>query len=110
MIITSCGGGGAEPGASQGASLVLDFTPDAVHSGNYAARARGFYRDAGIDLDVQQPGDSSEAPKLLEAGRADFAILDIEDLGTARGATWAERHGILKRPLDVSATFPAQSP
>ena len=39
-----CGGGGAEPGAPRGASLILDFTPNAVHSGIYAARARGLLR------------------------------------------------------------------
>ena len=79
-----CGGGGAEPGAPRGATLVLDFVPNAVHSGIYAAQAEGFYRDAGIDLTIQQPGDSTDAPKLLAAGRTDFAILDIHDLGIAR--------------------------
>ena len=33
-----CGEDGAEPGAPEGATLVLDFTPNAVHSGIYAAR------------------------------------------------------------------------
>jgi NitT/TauT family transport system substrate-binding protein/putative hydroxymethylpyrimidine transport system substrate-binding protein len=79
-----CGGGGAEPGAPQGATLVLDFTPNAVHSGIYAAKAEGFYEDEGIDLKIQQPGESTDAPKLLAAGRADFAIMDIHDLGIAR--------------------------
>ncbi len=63
---------------------MLDFTPNAVHTGIYAARRQGFYRDAGIDLTVRQPGESTDAPKLLEAGRTDFAILDIHDLGIAR--------------------------
>ena len=79
-----CGGGGAEPGAPVGATLVLDFTPNAVHSGIYAAQRRGFYRDEGVDLTIREPGESTDAPKLLEAGRADFAILDIHDLGIAR--------------------------
>lgn len=79
-----CGGGGAEPGAPTGATLVLDFTPNAVHAGIYAAVRRGYYREADIDLQVREPGDSTDAPKLLETGRADFAILDIHDLGIAR--------------------------
>src|SRR5262245_50069363 len=79
-----CGGDGAEPGAPSGATLVLDFTPNAVHTGIYAAERRGFYRDAGVDLTTREPGNSTDAPKLLEAGRADFAILDIHDLGIAR--------------------------
>ncbi len=63
--VVGCGGGGAEPGAPQGATLVLDFTPNAVHSGIYVAKRRGFYRDVGVDLTVRQPGDSTDAPKLL---------------------------------------------
>src|SRR5215204_6117404 len=36
--LAACGGG-AEPGAPKGATLVLDFQPNAVHSGIYAALA-----------------------------------------------------------------------
>src|SRR5207253_8420096 len=83
--LAGCGGAGAEPGAPDGASaaapksatLVLDFVPNAVHSGIYAALARGYYEDEGVDLAVQAPGESTDAPKLLAAGRVEFAILDI---------------------------------
>ena len=96
-----CGGDGAEPGAPQGATLVLDFTPNAVHSGIYAARRRGYYREAGIDLTIRQPGASTDAPKLLASGRADFAILDIHDLGIARerGLELVGAMPIVQRPL-----------
>ena len=79
-----CGEGGAEPGVPKGASLILDFIPNAVHSGIYSALARGYYRAEGVDLKVQPPGESTDAPKLLGAGRTEFAILDIHDLGIAR--------------------------
>jgi NitT/TauT family transport system substrate-binding protein/putative hydroxymethylpyrimidine transport system substrate-binding protein len=107
----SCGGGGAEPGAPQGASLVLDFTPNAAHSGIYAARAQGFYRDAGVELDVRQPGASTDAPKLLEAGRTEFAILDIEDLGIARerGLDLVAVSPIVNAPL-ASVIAPSEGP
>jgi NitT/TauT family transport system substrate-binding protein/putative hydroxymethylpyrimidine transport system substrate-binding protein len=82
--LTACGGDGAEPGALRGATLVLDFQPNAVHAGIYAALREGYYRDAGLDLDVREPSASTDAPKLLEAGRAQLAILDIHDLGLAR--------------------------
>jgi putative hydroxymethylpyrimidine transport system substrate-binding protein len=99
--VAGCGGGGAEPGVPKGASLVLDFTPNAVHSGIYAAREQGFYRDAGIDLEVNQPGESTDAPKLLAAGRTDFAILDIHDLGIVRekGLDLVGVMPIVQRPL-----------
>jgi putative hydroxymethylpyrimidine transport system substrate-binding protein len=96
-----CGGSGAEPGAPLGATLVLDFTPNAVHSGIYAAKRGGFYRDTGIDLTIRQPGESTDAPKLLAAGRAAFAILDIHDLGIARehGLDLVGLMPLVQRPL-----------
>ena len=96
-----CGGDGAEPGAPQGATLVLDFVPNAVHSGIYAARRQGYYREAGIDLTIRQPGESTAAPKLLASGRADFAILDLHDLGIARerGLDVVGAMPIVQRPL-----------
>jgi NitT/TauT family transport system substrate-binding protein/putative hydroxymethylpyrimidine transport system substrate-binding protein len=99
--VVGCGGNGAEPGAPTGATLVLDFTPNAAHSGIYAAQRQGLYRAAGIDLTIRQPGDSTDAPKLLEAGRTDFAILDIHDLGIARerGLDVVGAMPIVQRPL-----------
>jgi putative hydroxymethylpyrimidine transport system substrate-binding protein len=99
--LAGCGGGGAEPGAPRGATLVLDFTPNAVHSGIYAAKAEGYYEDEGVDLKVQAPGESTDAPKLLAAGRTDFAILDIHDLGIARerGLDLVGLMPIVQRPL-----------
>jgi putative hydroxymethylpyrimidine transport system substrate-binding protein len=93
--LAGCGGDGAEPGAPKGVTLVLDFVPNAVHSGIYAAQREGLYGDEGIDLTIRQPGESTDAPKLLAAGRADFAILDIHDLGIAR-----------ERGLDLVGTMP----
>jgi putative hydroxymethylpyrimidine transport system substrate-binding protein len=99
--LAGCGEDGAEPGAPQGVTLVLDFTPNAVHSGIYAAEGRGWYGDRGIELAIRQPGESTDAPKLLAAGRADFAILDIHDLGIARerGLDVVGTTAIVQRPL-----------
>jgi putative hydroxymethylpyrimidine transport system substrate-binding protein len=96
-----CGGDGAEPGVPRGATLVLDFIPNAVHSGIYAASEQGLYEDAGIDLEVRQPGESSDAPKLLAADRVEFAILDVHDLGIAReqGLDLVGAMPIVQRPL-----------
>jgi putative hydroxymethylpyrimidine transport system substrate-binding protein len=99
--LAGCGGDGAEPGAPKGATVVLDFTPNAVHSGIFAAQAEGYYRQAGVDLHIQQPGESTDAPKLLAAGRTQFAILDIHDLGIARerGLDLVGLMPIVQRPL-----------
>jgi len=101
LLASSCGSGGAEPGASKEATLVLDFQPNAVHAGIYAALASGAYRDRGLDLTVRQPSASTDAPKFLAAGRARFAILEIHDLALARerGLDVVGISPIVDRPL-----------
>jgi NitT/TauT family transport system substrate-binding protein/putative hydroxymethylpyrimidine transport system substrate-binding protein len=96
-----CGEDGAEPGVPKGATLVLDFTPNAVHSGIFAADVSGYYRDQGVSLEIRPPGESTDAPKLLAAGRAEFAILDIHDLALARerGIDLVGVAPIVQRPL-----------
>jgi ABC-type nitrate/sulfonate/bicarbonate transport system substrate-binding protein len=91
LAVAGCGDG-AEPGAPDGATLVLDFQPNAVHTGIYAAQERGYFSDEGLDLEIREPSGSADSAKLLEAGRADFAVMDINDFGIAR-----------ERGLDISA-------
>jgi len=101
--LAGCGGSGsgAEPGASRQATLVLDFIPNAVHTGIYAALRQGYYSDRGVDLTVHAPTASTDAPKLLESGRAQFAILDIHDLAIAdeKGLNLVGVAPIVERPL-----------
>ena len=48
------------------------------------AVARDYDEALGVTLHIRVPSDSTDAVKLLVAGRADFAILDIHDLAIAR--------------------------
>jgi putative hydroxymethylpyrimidine transport system substrate-binding protein len=111
VALAGCGGGGAEPGAPNGATLVLDFQPNAVHSGIYAAQANGDFKDAGLDLHIQEPSSTADSAKLLETGRADFAVMDINDFGIARerGLDLVAIAAIVQRPLaSVIARDPDQ--
>ncbi|MEA2299358.1 MAG: putative hydroxymethylpyrimidine transport system substrate-binding protein [Solirubrobacteraceae bacterium] len=83
LLLAGCGG---SAGPGRPATLVLDFTPNAVHAGIYSTLAGGFDRAAGVRLDVRQPSSSTDSVKLLLSGRADFAVLDIHDLAIARAA------------------------
>lgn len=83
------------------ATLVLDFTPNAVHSGLYSTLARGYDRAAGFDLRIEQPSESTDSVKLLLSGRTSFAVLDIHDLALAQ-AQGQDIVGVLalvQRPL-----------
>jgi putative hydroxymethylpyrimidine transport system substrate-binding protein len=98
--ISACGDG-AEPGAPRGATLVLDFQPNAVHAGLYAAEARGYFEDEGLDLEIREPSSTADSAKLLEVGSAQFAIMDINDFGIARerGLDVVAIAAIVQRPL-----------
>jgi ABC-type nitrate/sulfonate/bicarbonate transport system substrate-binding protein len=85
VCLALAGCGGQTPAADQGdASLLLDFSPNAVHAGIYLAARRGYDEAEGVRLEVRAPGSSADALKLLQAGRTDLAVLDIHDLGLAR--------------------------
>jgi putative hydroxymethylpyrimidine transport system substrate-binding protein len=93
LSAAGCGGGGAEPDApddgahaTRALELILDFQPNAVHTGLYVADLRGYFADRGLEVTLRPPGASTDAPKLLRTGRADLAILDIHDLAIAREA------------------------
>lgn len=93
----------------QPTTLMLDFTPNAVHTGIYAALAQHYDRDQGVNLHVVAPTASTDSIKLLETGRVNFAILDIHDLAIAR-----QQHqdivgvmAIVERPLAAVIAAPA---
>jgi ABC-type nitrate/sulfonate/bicarbonate transport system substrate-binding protein len=101
LVCAGCGStsGGDRPNES--ATLLLDFTPNAVHAGIYLATARGFDDAEGVQLHVRRPSASTDALKVLETGRAEMAILDIHDLGLARerGADVVGVMAVVQRPL-----------
>jgi putative hydroxymethylpyrimidine transport system substrate-binding protein len=104
LAVAGCGGSSGSPGspaAPRTASLVLDFTPNPVHVGIYTAIARHFDVAAGVRLHVIAPSASTDAIRLLETGRVNFAILDIHDLAIARerGQDIVGILPIVERPL-----------
>ena len=83
LVVAGCSRA-SEDRPDQSARLVLDFQPNAVHAGIYLALERDFDGAEGVDLSVAAPSSSTDSVKLLLAGRAQFAILDIHDLALAR--------------------------
>jgi putative hydroxymethylpyrimidine transport system substrate-binding protein len=86
--LAGCGGDSGntpEPG-----TIALDFQPNAVHAGIYAT-----------DLKIRVPAASTDSLKLLAAGRADMAVVDIHDLGLAReaGSDIVGVGALVQRPL-----------
>jgi NitT/TauT family transport system substrate-binding protein/putative hydroxymethylpyrimidine transport system substrate-binding protein len=97
-ILAGCG---SLSGSVPDASLVLDFSPNAVHAGIYSALAHHYDIRNGVRLHVIVPSSSTDSVKLLANGRVDFAILDIHDLAIARerGVPLVGIMAIVERPL-----------
>ena len=54
-------------------TLVLDYVPNTNHTGIYVAQAKGYYKEKGIELEIQQPPEDG-ADALVASGRAQFGI------------------------------------
>jgi ABC-type nitrate/sulfonate/bicarbonate transport system substrate-binding protein len=101
VLLAACGGSGSDARPNADATLMLDFTPNAAHAGIYSALARGFDEAEGVHLKVRVPGSSTDAVKLLLAGRTQFSVMDIHDLALAgaRGRQLVAVMSIVQRPL-----------
>lgn len=107
LAVAGCGnGGGGRP--AQDVTVAIDFTPNAVHAPIYAAVREGLDRRHGIRLAIRGPGSSPDSLKLLLAGKADVAVLDIHDLGLARerGADVVGIGALVTRPLAAIIAAP----
>jgi NitT/TauT family transport system substrate-binding protein/putative hydroxymethylpyrimidine transport system substrate-binding protein len=100
VLLAAAAGCGDDAEGLTEVPLALDFTPNAVHAGIYTAEER-FDRNHRVELRVRAPGSSTDSLKLLETGRAEFALVDIHDLGLARerGLDVVGIGGIVQRPL-----------
>jgi NitT/TauT family transport system substrate-binding protein len=131
LVVTGCGPSNQSPSApsapsssgSAGSSfpaiqhnirLALDWTPNTNHTGFFVARAKGWYRDAGIDLKVL-PYASATPETLLAAHQADCGISfqDSMTFAVARGADIVSVAAILQKTasaIGVLADGPIQRP
>ena len=54
--------------------LALDWFPNPDHAGIYAALERGYFEEAGLEVEPRIPSDPSAPIKQVAAGRVDLAI------------------------------------
>src|SRR5712691_8405184 len=72
--------------------LQLKWLPDAQFAGYFVAEAKGFYRDAGLDVTIRPGGPDINPSQVLASGGADVAVdwlasaLAARDRGVRRPA------------------------
>lgn len=81
LALAGCGGGSSQgSGSSSGegsglrkVTFALDWTPNTNHTGVYVAAERGYYKEAGLEVEiVQAPENGADA--LVAAGDAEFGV------------------------------------
>lgn len=109
--MTACGGAGSASSAggntasSKAASntasgklekvkFVLDYTPNTNHTGIYVAQALGYFKDEGLEVEIEQPPESGTAA-LVGSGNAQFGV-GFQDTDMASALT-------SKTPLPITA-------
>jgi putative hydroxymethylpyrimidine transport system substrate-binding protein len=82
-------------------SVLLDFFPNANHSGFFAAQGSGAFERAGLDVALQTPDDPATVLKLVAAGKADLGISYTPEVLKAReqGQNITAIASIVTRPL-----------
>src|SRR5699024_8177384 len=91
-LLTSCAGGDEAEGASASTAkttvrFALDWTPNTNHTGLYVALNKGYFEEAGIDVEIL-PFNNSNPEVLVDAGQAEFGISfqDTASMSMASGA------------------------
>ena len=58
-------------------TFCLDWTPNTNHTGLYAAKALGYYEEAGLDVEFVQPPENG-AVLMCAAGQAQFSDIPTD--------------------------------
>ena len=54
-------------------TFVLDWTPNTNHTGLYVAQKQGYFREAGLEVEIVQPPEGG-AEVLVASGKAQFGV------------------------------------
>jgi putative hydroxymethylpyrimidine transport system substrate-binding protein len=105
VLAGACGSSGSKT-TTDGAKLapvrvVLDFVPNAVHAGLYAAQTEGMYRAQGLAVQLVAPAGTAQPLSAVSSGRADLGIADLIDvtLANRQGAGLRVVAAVVQRPL-----------
>ena len=76
-------GSGEVEAETREVTFMLDWVPNVNHVGVFVAQQRGFFSDAGLEVDIVQPGEV-RATSAVASGKADFGIDFQENLTLLR--------------------------
>lgn len=84
-------------------TLSLNWIPHSLHFGIYLAKERGWYHDAGLELNIQRGFGSTDTVKRVGTGASDFGLADTASvvIGRSNGINTKLVAMLMNRPADV---------
>lgn len=70
--------------AQEKLSVRLDFSPWGVQAAMHLAKNKGWFKEAGLDVDIQDGRGSGNTVQLVNAGQADIGQVQVGLVGSAR--------------------------
>ncbi|MDE5605103.1 MAG: ABC transporter substrate-binding protein [Eubacterium sp.] len=64
-------------------TFCLEWTPNTNHTGLYVALQKGYYDEAGLNVQIVQPPENSAATQVCAAGQAQFTVEGQDTLAAA---------------------------
>jgi putative hydroxymethylpyrimidine transport system substrate-binding protein len=74
MILVLAALSGAPASAAEKLTVLLDWFVNPDHATLIVAQQKGFFHAAGLEVEMIEPADPNDPPKLVAAGKADIAI------------------------------------
>jgi putative hydroxymethylpyrimidine transport system substrate-binding protein len=80
LVLGGCGANSKNNESGSGSqklqkvTLMLDWYPNAVHSFLYTAQEKGFFKQQGLDVNIEMPADTNDPLKLVAANQVDMAL------------------------------------
>ena len=65
---------GSPAQATDKMTVLLDWFVNPDHAPLIVAREKGYFKEAGLDVELIAPADPNDPPKLVAAGKADIAV------------------------------------
>jgi ABC-type nitrate/sulfonate/bicarbonate transport system substrate-binding protein len=75
LVFAGCGVAGTpSPAALEKVRFAMDWTPNTNHTGIYVALENGWYREAGLNVEILPYSDANTPDTLVATGQAEFGI------------------------------------
>ena len=93
----------AAPARAEPVTLLLDWFLNPDHGPLVVAQEKGFFAAEGLEVEMIEPADPNDPPKLVAAGKADLAVSYQPQLHiqAARGLPLARVGTLIATPLNT---------